>query len=75
MAADRQRAVGAALAEADEAGAVRESDVSRGYSPWLEGGETAAREGWKRRRPRFPREPADLGADAGAAGFAVDDVS
>jgi len=41
----------------------------------LDGGETAAREGWKRRRLRFLREPADLGADAGAAGFAVDDVS
>ena len=64
MAADRQCALGGAPAEANDAGAVRVSDVSHGYAPWMEGGEIAAREGWKRRRLWFLREPADLVADA-----------
>ena len=70
MPADRQCALGAAPAEADDAGAVRECDVSHGYAPWEEGGGVAAREGQRSRRLRFLREPADLTADAGAAGLA-----
>jgi hypothetical protein len=56
--------------EADDVGAICESDVSRGYAPWEGGGGAAAREIQRRRWLRFLLSPAELTADA--AGLRID---